>query len=107
MKINAIIIFFTALITFAGGVIGYLKASSLPSLLAGLIFGVSLFTASYLTYKKRYSAQIFALVLLGTLTFFFTYRYLSSHKFMPAGVMIIINGFAAALLLLNFKRATK
>ncbi|KAK5979491.1 Transmembrane protein 14C [Trichostrongylus colubriformis] len=67
----------------AGGVFGYLKAGSVPSLVAGVGSGavVAAFTFYNLPYKSLAVAGV-----AGVLTYFMGMRYANSYKLMPAGI---------------------
>lgn len=90
-----------ALVVLAGGLVGYFVGQSKPSLFAGLIFGILLGLCSYGMFKNSGTAKIGAMVLSGILTLFFANRYLTTLKFMPAGLMIVLS--VITLLLLLFK----
>ncbi|KAK6622298.1 Transmembrane protein 14C [Polyplax serrata] len=69
-----------------GGIIGYVKAQSFPSLAAGIVFGSLLGYGAYQlskdpnNYHLSLGASLFLTALMG-------YRFISSGKIMPAGVV--------------------
>ncbi len=69
-----------------GGVIGFVKAKSKPSLIASSIFAVALAMVNLNLVNIRHLADI----LLGLLIIVFAMRYAKTKKFMPAGLMIIL-----------------
>ncbi|XP_055382460.1 transmembrane protein 14 homolog [Condylostylus longicornis] len=74
----------------AGGIIGYTKAGSIPSLGAGLIFGSILGYGAHLNSQEppRPLLQLgTSLVLAGIMGS----RFANSGKFMPAGLICIIS----------------
>ncbi|KAK3927716.1 Transmembrane protein 14C [Frankliniella fusca] len=74
----------------AGGIAGYAKAGSIPSLGAGLLFGGVI---SYGAYQASQSPSSHA-VMLGTsalLTSIMGMRFYNSGKFMPAGFVTILS----------------
>ncbi|RCN27443.1 transmembrane protein 14C [Ancylostoma caninum] len=81
-----------------GGVVGYLKAGSVPSLVAGAGSGaiVAAFTFLDLPYKTLAVAGV-----SGVLSYVMGMRFANSHKIMPAGVIAV-----AALLLCSFTSST-
>lgn len=86
-----IIVYIYGVLVAVGGVIGYLKAKSLPSLIMGLLFGIGLLGASY-ALQKNYNAAFCAILgLSGFLTLFFGYRYWLTKGFMPGGLMAILS----------------
>jgi len=93
-----------------GGVIGYLKAGSVPSLGAGVAFGAILAFGAYqvTTDCKKIYLSLGTSVVLGGLM---SYRYYTTQKFMPAGLIAIISFVMVAKLgfqgVQNFVEAQK
>jgi len=87
----------------AGGVMGYVKSQSTPSLIAGGVSGIALVGSAVAMMKGSYTAGwwialLVALVLLG----FFVSRALSGgFKMMPGGMVIILSLIVIAALLTN------
>ncbi len=78
-------------LVLVGGVIGYQKVQSLPSLISGLVFGIALLTAAFGTWRGFISAHYTAIALTIVLTLFFHYRFVVTQTFMPAGMMAIVS----------------
>ncbi len=80
------------LLLIVGGVIGYTKAHSKPSLVMGSVSG---FLAIILGIWGQKGHELPALFLLAgeaiILTAFFYMRYSNGKKFMPAGMMTIVS----------------
>ncbi|XP_043584356.1 transmembrane protein 14C [Bombus pyrosoma] len=74
----------------AGGVLGYVKAQSIPSLGAGLIFGSVLGYGAYQTSQDptNIRVSIAATTLLGGIM---GYRYYNTGKIMPAGIIALLS----------------
>ncbi|XP_015113486.1 transmembrane protein 14C [Diachasma alloeum] len=73
-----------------GGILGYVKAKSIPSLGAGLLFGTILGYGAYQTSQDPRNCA----VLLGTSTALggiMGYRFYNTKKIMPAGMICVIS----------------
>lgn len=99
MKIAAYTTLVFAIVVFSGGLVGFITAHSLPSLLAGTIFGSLLIVSCSKMFKHIAKAQLLALFQSVVLGAFFAYRYLSSYKFIPAGLMVIISALVVFVLI--------
>ncbi|CAG9792660.1 unnamed protein product [Diatraea saccharalis] len=85
----------------AGGIMGYAKAGSIPSLGAGIIFGSILGVGAYQLSQdpSNYGLMLGTTTTLGGLM---GYRYYNSRKFMPAGLVFCLSvGMLAKLVLKN------
>jgi uncharacterized membrane protein (UPF0136 family) len=86
-------------LTIIGGVIGYVKAGSLPSIIAGSITGVLLLVAGALLPEHRaigLATGFFVSLLLAAQ---FVPKFIRTYKAMPAGMMSILSliGLVVAL----------
>lgn len=86
-----------AVIIVAGGVIGYVKAHSLISMIAGVVSGLLLAGAFALTRSNPKAGFGMAAVVSVILIVSFWSRYQKTHNFMPSGLMLVLS-VAAALL---------
>jgi uncharacterized membrane protein (UPF0136 family) len=91
---------FYGIFILIGGIIGYVKAGSLASLAMGVIFGALLIGSAF----WRRWGRVLALISTLFLDVFFTFRYLSTGKFNPPGVLALVSFAVLVLLVLNFKR---
>ncbi|XP_045455799.1 transmembrane protein 14C [Melitaea cinxia] len=85
----------------AGGIMGYAKAGSIPSLSAGIIFGSILGVGAYQLSQdpSNYTLMLGTTTTLGGLM---GYRYYNSKKFMPAGLIFALSvGMLAKLIVKN------
>ncbi len=96
MKTNAIITFVYALTVASGGVIGFVTAGSYPSLIMGSVFGTLLLGSGYAITQKSTLGYFSAVALTAILALFFFYRFATTLKFMPAGLMAVISTLVLA-----------
>ncbi|XP_031721331.1 transmembrane protein 14C-like [Anarhichas minor] len=80
-----------AALVSAGGIIGYVKAGSVTSLAAGLLFGLLAAVGAYLASQNPKNVWL-SLGTSGTLAVVMGLRFLNSWKFMPAGLMTLLSG---------------
>lgn len=97
--IGRIVLVVYAALLGAGGVMGYLKAGSRPSLIAGLASAALALLAlggTFVDPKLGFGAGA---VLAALLLAMFAARFAKGRKFMPSGMMILVSGVALALLI--------
>ena len=87
------------ILTIAGGIVGYAKAGSVISIIAGSISGVLLLVAAFLLPEHQVAGLIVALVVSLLLAGQFVPKFFSTHKVMPAGLMSVLSvlGIVVAL----------
>eukprot|EP00736_Rhodelphis_marinus_P002258 Rmarinus@m.16524 len=68
----------------AGGLTGFWKKASLPSLISGLVTGSLIYYGSYLMSKGDALGITLCAAVAAFLTFVFFFRYMSTGKLMPA-----------------------
>jgi uncharacterized membrane protein (UPF0136 family) len=91
MKTQAIVAFVYGVLLLLGGVMGYAKAGSLPSLIAGVLFSGLLAASGFGILAGRAFGLPLALGSTGILIVFFGYRFFQTGSMMPAGGMFIIS----------------
>lgn len=87
LRITTLIAF--ALLLFVGGLIGYLKSTSLISLFTGILSSILLFISIWASYRSLPWGRPLTLILVILLTLFFGYRFILTGHWMPGGMMCI------------------
>jgi len=91
MNTPTLIVTAYAVLVSLGGVLGFVKAKSLPSLIGGEVGFVALAVAAYGLYRGQVWGLQAALVLILALMVFFAVRYVRTRAFMPGGLMAILS----------------
>ncbi|MCB1109652.1 MAG: TMEM14 family protein [Chlamydiia bacterium] len=107
LKKIGFIIFIYSLIVCAGGVMGFVMKDSLPSLVMGSFFGLSLLFLSIKTMTFYRWALITATLLILCLDAFFSYRFLLSQSLFPAGIMLILTTAVLLFIMLQLKKLSR
>ena len=86
-------------LTVVGGVIGYVKAGSVASIIAGSITGVLLLVAAFLLPDHRAAGLATAFIISLLLAAQFAPKFIRTGRVMPAGMMSILSviGLIAAI----------
>ena len=105
MQSAAYIVSAYAVLVAVGGLIGYLKAKSLPSLVMGFVSGLALAAAGYGIGEGKTWCLLLASFLTLCLLVFFALRYAKSkpRAFMPGGLMVILSMLTLAAIMLTKK----
>jgi uncharacterized membrane protein (UPF0136 family) len=92
-KMGAAKIYFIVfgILTIAGGVVGYVKAGSVASIVAGGITGVLLLVAAFLLPEYRIVGLATACIVSLLLAAQFIPKFLRTGRVMPAGMMSILS----------------
>ncbi|MBO0801368.1 MAG: TMEM14 family protein [Blastocatellia bacterium] len=97
------IVLIYAILVAAGGIMGYVKANSIPSIISGVLAGLFLIGSAVAMMKKDsyqagwWVALIVTLLLLGR----FAMASLKGFKMMPGGMVIILSLIVLVVLLTN------
>jgi len=83
----------------AGGVIGFLKAQSKASLIAGLISGALVITAYSISRRNPATGFLVGACIGALLLIVFAVRLAKTKKFMPSGMMLVLTALEEILLL--------
>ena len=99
MDLTKIYFILFGVLTIAGGIVGYVKAGSVASIIAGSITGVLLLVAAFLLPQHRGVGLATALVVSLLLAGQFVPKFLQTGRVMPAGMMSILSviGVIAAI----------
>lgn len=79
------------ILTIAGGIVGFVKAGSTASLIAGSISGVLLLIAAFLLPTNQLAGLLLALIVSLFLAGYFIPKLLRTGKVMPAGLMSVLS----------------
>jgi uncharacterized membrane protein (UPF0136 family) len=78
-------------LTILGGIVGYVKAGSVASIIAGSITGVLLLVAAFLLPEHRTAGLAIALIISLLLAAQFMPKLLRTGRIMPAGIMSLMS----------------
>ena len=76
-----------------GGLMGFLKAGSKPSLIASVVFAAALSACQFGRWSGTYAADILLVLLLIV----FGMRLAKTRKLMPSGLMIVLTALTLVL----------
>ncbi len=98
IQIAQITVMVLAIFIFIGGIIGFMKAKSKPSLISGIISAGLLAGCYSWSQTDAKTALMAADALAVLLTVMFYFRWAKSRKFMPAGLLILVCSLAAVVI---------
>ena len=85
------------LLTIVGGVIGYVKAGSTASIVAGGISGIVLIAAAFLLPRNPPLGLVIAGVISIALAARFIPAFMKTGKVMPAGLMAVLSAIGVVM----------
>lgn len=91
MNATVFVIFLFGVFSLVGGLIGYLKADSMPSLIAGSISGIILLLCSYGILRDNQLAAIVTLLVALLLGGRFLLTIIKNFKLMPDFLIILFS----------------
>jgi uncharacterized membrane protein (UPF0136 family) len=95
MPFAIVLIGLYAVLVFAGGLMGYLKAGSKVSLISGVASAVVLAAAFWRAQSYGVQGLWIATGVAALLTIVFLIRFLKTRSFMPSGMMLLLSLTAA------------
>lgn len=81
-----------------GGIWGYIKSQSKPSLISGCLSGILLLIAASIQLRGFTIGLILSRIIVLLLVAVFTVRLIKTQKFMPSGIMLITGVIALSCL---------
>ncbi len=99
MNLPEAAVFIYGALVALGGLMGYRKARSIPSLVLGLLFGVALILSSLFAGAEGGVPADLPLWLVLGLTVLSLYRLNVTRRFMPAGLLVLLGAIVAVILL--------
>ncbi|MBI3211473.1 MAG: TMEM14 family protein [Simkania negevensis] len=106
-KFTGILVLSYSILLFMGGFIGFLTKRSLPSLLMGSTFSLSLLFSAVLLLSYRRWGIYLSFLLLLLLEGFFALRYILSFQFLPSGLMFFLTTVTLFLFFLKLFKMLK
>ena len=92
------------LLTIAGGIMGYAKAGSTPSLIAGSISGILLLVAAFLLPGSPLAGIVLGGIVSLALIGYFLPKFLKTGAMMPAGMMSLLSIIGVVLAVIAWIR---
>ena len=89
-----------AVVIAAGGIMGYVSAQSMASLVNGLVAAVILLIGLAVSFKNPPAGFGLSAGVAIALAVFFAYRFFTTGKWMPGGITMILSAVAFVLMLL-------
>lgn len=93
--------FLYGVLSIVGGVIGFLKAGSKPSLISGTISGLVIIANTWALLKGSIYGYYGLMAISILVAVFFAIRFAKTLAFMPAGLMMILSAICLAGLVLQ------
>jgi uncharacterized membrane protein (UPF0136 family) len=101
-RVGLVVLIVYAVLLIVGGVIGFVKARSRPSLIAGVVSGILALIAAWISStpgSNEDAGYSLALLLAVILFIFFGYRASKTRKFMPGGLLAVASVLVIGVML--------
>ncbi len=92
------------ILTIAGGIVGYVKAGSMASIVAGSISGLLLLLAAWLMPEHQAAGLVVALLVSLLLAAQFIPKFFRTFKVMPAGLMAVLSALGIIVAIATWLR---
>ncbi|MEM7062875.1 MAG: TMEM14 family protein [Cyanobacteria bacterium P01_B01_bin.77] len=89
MSLGLIIALIYGILAIVGGIVGYLKSGSKPSLISGIVSGLLLVIGALRAVQGSLSGLWVVKIVTLALIIVFVVRLVKTKKFMPAGLMFM------------------
>src|SRR6266581_6469862 len=89
-------------LTIVGGIVGYLKAGSVASIIAGSITGVLLLVAAFVLPEHRAIGLATALIVSLLLAAQFIPKLLQTGRIIPAGIMSLLSAIGVIVVIVTW-----
>ncbi len=103
-KCTATFVLIYGILLFLGGIMGFVKAQSLFSLVFGFILGTGVILSALAMYKKKKEGTYAALTIAFAVDALFTYRMIATGKVFPAGVICLLSLAVIIALAVSLKK---
>lgn len=84
-------------LTIAGGIVGYVKAGSVISVIAGSVSGILLLVGAFILPEHHMAGLIIGLIVSLLLAAQFIPKFFRTGKVMPAGLMAVLSAIGIAV----------
>jgi len=91
-------------LTIAGGIVGYVKAGSTPSIIAGSITGILLLVGAWMIPQNQVAGLVIVLIVSLLLAAQFVPKFMRTGVVMPAGLMSILSAIGIVLAIVAWVR---
>ena len=92
------------ILTIVGGIIGYVKAGSTPSIIAGSITGLLLLVGAWLLPEHRAAGLLTVMIVSLLLAAQFIPKFIRTGKAMPAGMMSVLSAIGIIVAIVAWVR---
>ena len=107
MKLSAWVTTGFSVLLIIGGIMGYVHAGSMMSLVSSCTFALFLIGSSISMFRGQATGQYTALIYILILDAFFTYRFLKTKAFFPSGLMCLASLLVVSFLIFQIRRQPK